>query len=68
MVAAPLKRLYYGQTSFPPDRFRDRMVAGFPVGMLVLAAWEFIAGLGCFIFSSGILHRCDMPSVAKLKT
>jgi hypothetical protein len=36
--------------------------------MLVLAAWEFIAGLGCFTLSRGILHRCDMPSLANLKT
>lgn len=42
--------------------------AGVLVGMLVLAAWEFIAGLGCFTFSRGILHRCDMPSLANLKT
>jgi hypothetical protein len=42
--------------------------AGIFVGMLVLAAWEFIAGLGCFTFSRGILHRCDMPSLANLKT
>jgi hypothetical protein len=41
--------------------------AGVLIGMLVLAAWEFIAGLGCFAFSRGILHRCDMPSLASLK-
>ncbi|MBN1571354.1 MAG: putative ABC exporter domain-containing protein [Acidobacteria bacterium] len=42
--------------------------AGVLVGMLELAAWEFITGLGCFALSRGILHRCDMPSLANLKT
>jgi hypothetical protein len=41
--------------------------AGVLVGMLVLAAWELIVGLGCFALSRGILHRCDMPSLANLK-
>lgn len=36
---------------------------GVYIGLAVLGAWEFVAGLGCFAFSKGILHRCDLPTV-----
>ncbi len=35
--------------------------AGIPAGLLTLALWELLAGLGCFALSQGILHKVDMP-------
>ncbi len=34
---------------------------GVLIGHGILALWELIAALGCFMLSKGILHRCDMP-------
>jgi len=34
---------------------------GVLIGLGVLALWELLAGLGCFVLSKGILHRVDMP-------
>lgn len=35
---------------------------GVLVGLLILSAWELVAGIICFALSKGVLHRCDMPS------
>ncbi|MDX9871773.1 MAG: putative ABC exporter domain-containing protein [Clostridia bacterium] len=34
---------------------------GILIGLTTLALWELLAGLVCFAWSKGILHRCDMP-------
>jgi hypothetical protein len=34
--------------------------AAFLVGLLVLSAWELLAGTVCFALSRGVLHDCDM--------
>lgn len=46
------------------------MIVGFSIGgsagafwgLLILLAWELIAGLSLFAASKGVLHNCDMPS------
>jgi hypothetical protein len=47
------------------------MIIGFSIagigpflGLLVLAAWELLAAAACFALSKGILHNCDMPTIA----
>jgi len=40
---------------------------GMLIGILILAAWEVIAGIGCFVASKGVLHNCDMPSLNQLR-
>jgi len=32
-------------------------------GLLILALWELIAGIICFIISRGVLHNCDMAVI-----
>jgi hypothetical protein len=34
--------------------------AGYFTGLLILCAWELIAGTVCFALSSGVLDKCDM--------
>jgi hypothetical protein len=36
---------------------------GAVAGLLILSAWELIAGVILFMLSKGILHRCDMPTI-----
>lgn len=36
---------------------------GYLSGVLILAGWELVAGLGCFALSKGVLHNCDMAMV-----
>ncbi|MCL2694599.1 MAG: putative ABC exporter domain-containing protein, partial [Oscillospiraceae bacterium] len=38
-------------------------VAGTVVGLIILTAWELIAGLVIFALSKGVLHKCDMPVI-----
>jgi len=39
---------------------------GLPAGLIILAAWELIAGLICFATSKGILHNCDILTAPQL--
>jgi hypothetical protein len=39
---------------------------GAVAGLLILAAWELAAGLGCFALSQGVLHNCDMATAVKM--
>ncbi|MCL2397618.1 MAG: putative ABC exporter domain-containing protein [Defluviitaleaceae bacterium] len=34
--------------------------AGLLIGLIIFALWEFIAAIGCFALSKGVLHNCDM--------
>jgi len=36
---------------------------GLPLALIILTAWELIAGFICFVSSKGILHNCDILSV-----
>lgn len=36
---------------------------GLTIALLILAAWELIAGLVCFILAKGVLHNCDIPTM-----
>ncbi|MFT4146879.1 MAG: putative ABC exporter domain-containing protein [Mobilitalea sp.] len=36
---------------------------GLIVALLILAAWELVSGLVCFLLAKGVLHNCDMPTV-----
>jgi hypothetical protein len=38
-------------------------LAGMPVGVLVFAAYEILAGIGGFALAQGILHNMDMPQI-----
>jgi hypothetical protein len=38
-------------------------LAGLPVGLLVFAAYEILAGIGGFALAQGILHNMDMPQI-----
>ena len=37
--------------------------SGLLYGLLILTAWELIAGLVCFIISRGVLHNTDIPNL-----
>jgi hypothetical protein len=39
--------------------------AGYMLGIVILAAWELVAGTLCFALSKGVLHDCD---IAMIKT
>jgi len=32
-------------------------------GLGVLALWDFLAALGCFLLSKDVLHYADMPAL-----
>jgi hypothetical protein len=38
-------------------------LAGFPVGVLIFAAWEILAGIGGFALAQGVLHNMDIPQI-----
>ncbi|MDR2888881.1 MAG: putative ABC exporter domain-containing protein [Lachnospiraceae bacterium] len=40
-------------------------MVGTVVGLLILGAWELVAGLICFALSRGVLDYCDMPVMKK---
>jgi len=39
---------------------------GLILGLLILSAWELIAGLACFAGSKRILHNCDIPTMGQM--
>jgi hypothetical protein len=41
--------------------------AGSAAGLLILSAWELLAGSVCFMLSKEILHTCEMPVMKVLK-
>jgi len=33
------------------------------LALLTLSAWMLLVGIGCFAFSKGVLHNCDIPAM-----